>query len=106
MAWIARKGRRWVLSVLVAGCSASAACSPGACKRVFVTSKVLAPSGKLGGLEAADKFCQAAAASFGAATWKAWLSDATASTSARFTRANVPYMLFDGNVIATNWASL
>jgi hypothetical protein len=39
-------------------------------------------------------------------TWKAWLSSAAGTASARLTQATVPYRLLDGNTIATNWNDL
>jgi hypothetical protein len=87
--------------------SAGAVCSPGTCKRVFVSSQVPVPSGKLGGALAMDTFCQttADAKRFGG-TWKAWISDTTTSPSARFSKATVPYRLLDGSTIANNWTGL
>jgi hypothetical protein len=86
---------------------AGAVCAPGMCKRVFLTSAVPAPSGKLGGLAGADAFCLSTAtmAKLGG-TWKAWLSDTSGSPSTRFTQATVPYRLLDGSTIASNWTSL
>src|SRR5262249_60032996 len=84
-----------------------AVCAPGTCKRVFVSSGVPAPSGKLGGVTAADTFCQTTADGKRlGGTWKAWISDTTSSPSTRFTQATVPYRLLDGSTIANNWMAL
>ena len=39
-------------------------------------------------------------------TYKAWLSDSTASPSTRFVQSTGPYRLVDGTQIAANWTSL
>jgi hypothetical protein len=65
-------------------------------------------TGNLGGLAGADAKCQARAVAGGwTGTYKAWLSDATASPSTRFTRGG-PYQLTDagGSVLANNWTGL
>jgi hypothetical protein len=82
-------------------------CAPGACKRVFLSSQSPAPAGKLGGIAGGDAFCQSTANAhqLGGA-WKAWLSDATSSPSARFVRATVPYRLLDGSLVANDWTAL
>jgi hypothetical protein len=89
-------------------------CKAGVCtppqqnvKRVFVTS--IGHNGNFGGIAGADSFCQQRANAAGLnGTFKAWLSAATVGTSpsARFVKANVPYALVDGTVIASNWADL
>jgi hypothetical protein len=87
--------------------NAGAVCAPGTCKRVFVSSAVPAPSGKLGGAAAVDTFCQSAAdAKRLGGTWKAWISDTSSSPSTRFVKATVPYRLLDGSTIANNWTAL
>ena len=80
-------------------------CGAGGPCRVFVTENVY--SGMLGGLAGADKICQdlADSASLGG-TYKAWLSDSTASPSTRFVHSTGPYELVDGTRIAANWAAL
>jgi hypothetical protein len=84
-----------------------AVCAPGTCKRVFVSLSSPAPSGKLGGVAAADTFCQTTAdAKALGGSWRAWISDTTTSPSTRFTRASVPYRLLDGSTIAANWTAL
>ncbi|HTQ45878.1 MAG TPA: hypothetical protein VMI75_24150 [Polyangiaceae bacterium] len=74
-------------------------------KTVFVTSAVY--SGNLGGLGGADGKCQglATAANLNG-TYKAWLSDGTATAAARLTHSSGPYVLVDGTVIATDWTQL
>lgn len=62
------------------------------------------------GLAAGDALCLYHAGSEGSlaapGTYKAWLSDSTASPSTRFTKANVPYRLVDGSKIAADWDDL
>ncbi len=89
-------------------------CESGICtepqqnvKRVFVTS--IGHNGNFGGVAGADSFCQQRADAAGlSGVYKAWLSAATVNTSpsARFVKANVPYVLVNGTVIANNWADL
>jgi hypothetical protein len=74
-------------------------------KRVFVTSTFY--RGNLGGLSGADGKCQEGADDAGlGGEWKAWLSDASSSASARLTHANVPYVRIDNQTVANNWADL
>ena len=84
------------------------ACGGAESCTVFVTSTV--HDGSLGGLAGADAICQTRADSPGSlaapGTYKAWLSDATASPSTRFTQATVPYKLVNGTTVAPNWAGL
>ncbi|MGH6905537.1 MAG: DUF1554 domain-containing protein [Geminicoccaceae bacterium] len=83
-------------------------CGGETSKCVFVTST--RHTGDLGGLAGADAICQDLAEAGGSlaapGTYKAWLSDATASPSTRFTQASVPYKLVDGTTIADDWADL
>ncbi len=80
-------------------------CGAGGPCRVFVTSTAF--GGILGGLAGADKICQdTAAAANLRGTYKAWLSDSTASPSTRFVRSTGPYQLVDGTRIAGSWTSL
>jgi hypothetical protein len=77
----------------------------GNAKTVFLTSQVY--DGDLGGLQGADQKCQALATAAGLkGTYRAWLSDSTASPSTRFSKSKGPYKLVDGTVVATNWADL
>lgn len=86
---------------------AGALCRGGICKRVFVTIDPPPTGGNLGGLAGADDFCQARADTNQlGGTWKAWLSDATSSASARLAHATVPYVLLDGTTVAANWSAL
>jgi hypothetical protein len=80
-------------------------CGAGGPCRVFVTSTEY--GGILGGLLGADAICQQLAdgRKLGG-TYKAWLSDSTASPSTRFVRSTGPYQLVDGTRIAANWTSL
>jgi hypothetical protein len=82
-------------------------CRGSVCKRVFVSSQPPPAGANLGGLTAADDFCQSAAETNQlGGTWKAWLSDPTTSAAARLTHATVPYVLLDGNTVAANWSAL
>jgi hypothetical protein len=73
--------------------------------RVFVTNKTF--NGSLGGLSGADIKCQAAAARANlGGLWKAWLSDARVSASARLYHSRSPYVRMDGQIIAMNWTDL
>ena len=64
--------------------------------------------GDLGGLMGADEICQNLADGSLAApgSYKAWLSTAALSATARLTHATVPYRLVDGTTIAANWDDL
>jgi hypothetical protein len=84
--------------------AAQPACGGGTCT-VFLYTTLL--SGDFGGLANADGICQVAADDAGlGGTYKAWLSDNTASPSTRFTRAAQPYVLPNGGKIAADWADL
>ncbi len=77
-------------------------CSP---KTVFVTSESY--TGNLGGLAGADQKCNDLAAAAGlSGTYKAWLSDSSASPDTRFTRSAEPYTLVDGTVVASDYNDL
>ncbi|GJM14917.1 MAG: hypothetical protein DHS20C13_02440 [Thermodesulfobacteriota bacterium] len=72
---------------------------------VFVTST--STDGDFGGLAAADTICNTLASNAGLlGTYKAWLSDDSASPSTRFTQATVPYVLVNGTQIADDWTDL
>ena len=72
---------------------------------VFVTST--AYTGNFGGLAGADAACQTQAQAGGlSGTFKAWLSDSTASASTRLTHSTDPYVLTDGTQIAADWTDL
>lgn len=95
-------------------CSDSAPCRIGECCggdgtcgacTVFVTST--SHTGNLGGLAGADTICQTLANTAGLpGTYRAWLSDSSASPNTRFIRATVPYRLTDGTVIADSYSDL
>lgn len=74
-------------------------------KIIFATSST--HDGNFGGLTGADQVCQglADAASL-AGTYKAWLSDNTGSPSNRMTHADVPYVLPNGDQVASSWNDL
>jgi hypothetical protein len=80
------------------------ACSKGLA-RVFVTSSM--SSADFGGVSGADAVCQerATAQAIGG-TWKAWLSDSSASALAHITLAPKGYVLVDGTVVASSYAAL
>jgi len=72
---------------------------------VFATSVAL-PS-NLGGAAAADNSCQLFASRAGLpGTYKAWLTDSSASPYGRFYRGKGDYVLVDGTVIAHGWEQL
>jgi len=71
----------------------------------FVTSTSLNDGGNLGGMEGADRHCQALAAAVGAGgkTWRAYLSTSGAqAVSARDRIGNGPWQNSKGEVIAQN----
>ena len=78
----------------------------------FVTSVGLGKGGDLGGLDGADKHCQAlaTAAGIGAHTWRAYLSTQAANgqpaINARDRIGNGPWFSTKGSQIATNLADL
>lgn len=74
-------------------------------KRVFITSENY--DGNLGGLSGADAKCQtrADAVSLGG-TWRAWLSDSTASARSRLTQNAGPYKMLNGTLVANNLSDL
>jgi hypothetical protein len=72
---------------------------------IFVSS--ISYNGNLGGLSGADQKCQTLATQAGlSGTFKAWLSSSTTSASTRITHASVPYIRFDGVIIANDWTDL
>lgn len=77
-----------------------------AVKYVFVTSTTY--NGNIGGAAGADSACMTRASAAGlGGTYKAWLAtSATQDPESTFTRATVPYVLFNGTTIASNWADL
>jgi hypothetical protein len=80
-------------------------CGKGGSCRVFVSGTFY--GGNLGGLTGADSICQSLAQAAGLpGTYKAWLSDSTASPSTRFVRSTGPYRLVGGNKVADNWTDL
>lgn len=75
--------------------------------RVFVTSQ--AYQGNFGGRSGADQQCQELADVQGlTGVYRAWLSDLTGSPQDDPTwfRADIPYEMVDGTVIAANWDDL
>lgn len=95
--------------------AAAGACNgEAACPRfVFVTSDVYTGE-DLGAAIGADSRCTLRAALAGTLpvlanrTYKAWISDALANTSAsaRLTHGTMPYRLGDGTLLANDWAQL
>jgi hypothetical protein len=80
-------------------------CVPPPLKQVFITSGV--HNGNLGGLVGADAICTEEAQAAGLpGSYKAWLSDSTASPSTRFIQSSFPYSLVNGAIIADDWAAL
>ena len=90
-------------------CGVGHTCVAGECvgpRRAFVTSGQIQPY-MLGGLAAADAFCQGAADTAGlAGTYLAWLSTDTESPSTRFAQSSAGYMRLNGQMIATDWPDL
>ncbi len=77
----------------------------GCIKIVFITGSW--PDGAMGGLSGADTICQTTADSAGlSGTFKAWLSDGTASVASRFIHSAARYELVDGTLIADGWGDL
>lgn len=74
-------------------------------KRVFLTQGSF--SGNLGGLAGADAACQAeATAASLPGTYRAWLSDASASAASRFPQNVGPYAMPNGVLVAGSWGDL
>jgi len=72
---------------------------------VFVTSSQF--QADFGSLAVADNMCNILAMNAGlVGTYKAWLSDDSASPSTRLTQATVPYVLVDKTQIADDYADL
>jgi hypothetical protein len=81
-------------------------CREGTCKRVFVTSRRI-PNGGPGSLAAGDATCQMLASRASLrGSWRAWLSDASASPLTRFVHSELPYRLLDGTRVAKGWNAL
>ncbi len=78
-------------------------CKPG--KLVFLTSKTY--TGQLNSTTGADDRCGELASEVGLpGTYKAWISDPQDDPDQRFTHANEPYLLLNGQVIANGWEDL
>jgi hypothetical protein len=74
-------------------------------KLIFMSSQRY--SANLGGLDGADKKCQALAeAASRSGTFRAWLSTISMPASARLTHSSEPYVLVTGEVVANDWADL
>jgi hypothetical protein len=83
-------------------------CGGGECaRRVFVSSTTTSGRiGTTGGIAAADALCQQAATAVSlTGTYRAWLSDDTA-TPQRFTQSKAPYVLVDGTRVAASFPAL
>ena len=80
-------------------------CNASPARVVFLSSAVY--KGNLGGALGADAKCQslANASRYAGKTFKAWVSDATTSPSARFTKHG-QFVRPDGVVVAKSWADL
>jgi hypothetical protein len=89
-------------------CAAGSVCVSGVCgagKLAFVTSTFV--NGALGGVAGGDSLCQSLAQGAGlSGTYKAWLASSASSPSSSFTQASVPYVRFDGTIVANDWADL
>ena len=74
-------------------------------RRAFVTSETY--NGNLGGVAGADAKCQGLAQGAGlGGTWRAWLSDDSATPASRFMQTATEIHRLDGNPIANDWADL
>ncbi len=74
-------------------------------KSVFISSATV--RGDMGGLAAADAFCNNEAQTAGlSGNYKAWLSDDATSASSRFSHSAGRYQMVNGDVVADNWADL
>ncbi|MCA9690759.1 MAG: hypothetical protein KC636_14220 [Myxococcales bacterium] len=75
-------------------------------KATFLSEQTVV-GGALGGVATADAICQseADAANLGG-TYLAWMSDSATSPTQRFTQANIPYRLINGDLVANDWADL
>lgn len=95
-------------AVLAAGCAQTPAGGPGGPFSFFVTSSNPGKGADFGGLEGADRHCQALATSAGAGgnTWRAYLSaSATATTPAVNARDRIgkgPWRNTRGSVVAND----
>ncbi len=100
--------RRFTALSALAAATVLAACATGASSDnpmgFFVTSTNMGKGADLGGLEGADKHCQALAASVGAGgTWRAYLSTSGANAvNARDRIGNGPWVNANGLTIANN----
>ena len=92
----------------VTDCAAGTVCVDGTCaagKLAFVTST--STTGAIGGVAGGDALCQSLAQASGLdGTFKAWLASGSESPASNFTQANVPYVRFDGVIVANDWADL
>jgi len=88
------------------GSTGSGACTDASTdKLIFISSALY--TGNLGGLSGADSKCHALAQSAGlCGTFKAWLSDATATAADRLTHATGDYVLTNGQIVAHGWSGL
>jgi hypothetical protein len=73
--------------------------------RIFRTATT--QNADLGGIEGADAICAAEASAAGLqGEFKAWLSTVSLPVFDRVTRANGPYVLVDGTIVANGWDDL
>jgi hypothetical protein len=76
-----------------------------AAHRVFASSTPL--TANIGGVAGADARCDDLAKQTGlGGKWDAWLSTSSSSPSVRFVKAQIPYRLVTGKIIAQDWADL
>lgn len=91
------------------GTCSAARCGHGTPCRVFVTLR--RHEGDFGGLDGADRMCQADAddtPALAGGIYRAWLSTSTASPTTRFNHAasSGPFEMLNGAAIANTWADL
>jgi hypothetical protein len=94
---------------LLAGCATSTAPTSDNPMGFFVTSTNMGKGADLGGLDGADKHCQALAASVGAGsgTWRAYLSTSGANAvNARDRIGSGPWVNANGLTVASNLEEL
>lgn len=102
------KRSSWIIAAALACFAAApAAFAQGNSMSFFITSEGSGNGGDLGGLEGADRHCQALAEAAGAGnrTWRAYLSTETPNgrgTHARMRIGDGPWYNADGELIANN----
>jgi hypothetical protein len=82
-------------------------CMASECQHVAFVAGPVPSAGDLGGINGADAICQTAASSAGLqGRFLAWLGTPTSAPKDRFFKANRPYVLRSGQVVAPTFADL